>query len=75
MIGAGCSGASMSANQVLSAAGIPMISYASNSPALSDDDEFPLFYRVLPSDAIQGPVGVAMMLDAGVTTKVWQSYT
>ena len=69
VIGAACSGASMAANQVLSAAGIPMISYASNSPALSDDDEFPLFYRVLPSDAIQGPAGVAMMLDAGVTNE------
>ena len=33
--GAACSGASMGANAVLSAAGIPMISYASTSPALS----------------------------------------
>tara|TARA_B100001989_G_C24504181_1_gene446570 strand:- start:487 stop:1356 length:870 start_codon:yes stop_codon:yes gene_type:complete len=59
----------MGANEVLSAAGIPMISYASNAPELSDDDEYPLFYRVYPSDAIQGLAGTAMMVDAGVTNE------
>ena len=33
--GAACSGASMAANAVLSAAGVPMISYASTSPSLN----------------------------------------
>ena len=33
VVGAACSGATMDANAVLSAAGIPMISYASTSPA------------------------------------------
>ena len=65
--GAACSGASMGANAVLSAAGIPMISYASTNPGLSDAEVYPLFYRVVPSDAIQGPAGADMMADAGVT--------
>ena len=66
--GAACSGASMGANAVLSAAGIPMISYASTNPGLSNAKAYPLFYRVVPSDAIQGPAGADMMADAGVTT-------
>ena len=66
--GAACSGASMGANAVLSAAGTPMISYASTNPGLSNATAYPLFYRVVPSDAIQGPAGVDMMVDAGVTS-------
>ena len=54
VVGAACSGASIGANAVLSAAGIPMISYASSSPALSDDTAYPDFFRVVPSDALQG---------------------
>ena len=65
--GAACSGASMGANAVLSAAGIPMISDASTNPGLSDASAYPLFYRNVPSDAIQGPAGADMMADAGVT--------
>jgi len=67
--GAACSGASMGANAILSAAGIPMISYASTNPGLSDATAYPLFYRVVPSDAIQGPAGADMMADAGVTNE------
>ena len=63
--GAACSGASMAANAVLSAAGIPMISYASTNPSLSDATAYPNFFRVVPSDAIQGPAAAAMMVDAG----------
>jgi branched-chain amino acid transport system substrate-binding protein len=55
VVGAACSGATIAANAILSAAGIPMISYASTSPDLSDASAFPLFFRVVPSDAIQGP--------------------
>ena len=54
VVGAACSGASMGANAVLSAAGIPQISYASTSPALSDAVAHPDFFRVVPSDALQG---------------------
>ena len=64
--GAACSGASMAANAVLSAAGIPMISYASTNPSLSNATAYPDFFRVVPSDSIQGPAAAAMMaiLDA-----------
>ena len=65
--GAACSGASMAANAVLSAAGIPMISYASTNPSLSDASAYPDFFRVVPSDAIQGPAAAAMMVDSGAT--------
>jgi len=54
VVGAACSGATMGANAILSAAGIPMISYASTSPALSDAEAHPHFFRVVPSDALQG---------------------
>ena len=54
VVGAACSGASMGANAVLSAAGVPQISYASTSPALSDATAYPDFFRVVPSDALQG---------------------
>ena len=59
--GAACSGASMGANAVLSAAGIPMISYASTSPALSSDTDHPHFYRIVPSDALQGQAAADMI--------------
>jgi branched-chain amino acid transport system substrate-binding protein len=52
--GAACSGASMGANSILSAAGVPMISYASTSPTLSDAVSYPHFFRVAPSDELQG---------------------
>ena len=64
--GAACSGASMAANAVLSAAGVNMISYASTNPGLSDATAYPNFFRVVPSDAIQGPAAVAMMVSADV---------
>ena len=65
--GAACSGASMGANAVLSAAGIPMVSYASTSPALSDASAHPHFFRVVPSDAIQGQAMNEMVAASGVS--------
>jgi len=65
--GAACSGASQGANAVLSAAGIPMVSFASTSPALSDATAHPDFFRVVPSDALQGNAMVAMVADSGAT--------
>lgn len=35
---------------------IPMLSYSSTSPILSDTEKFPYFNRVVPSDAAQGKV-------------------
>ncbi|MCP2503632.1 MAG: ABC transporter substrate-binding protein, partial [Candidatus Thalassarchaeaceae archaeon] len=54
VLGALCSGASMGANSLLSDAGIPHISPTSSSPALSDATAYPDFFRVVPSDALQG---------------------
>ena len=65
--GAACSGASMGANAVLSAAGIPMVSYASTSPALSDATAYPHFYRIVPSDALQGQAAADMIMASGVS--------
>jgi len=65
--GAACSGATMAANAVLSAAGIPMISYASTNPSLSNATAYPDFFRIVPSDAIQGPAAAAMMEAMGAT--------
>jgi branched-chain amino acid transport system substrate-binding protein len=65
--GAACSGASMGANAILSAAGVPMISYASTSPALAVDADHPLFYRIVPSDALQGQAAADMIAASGVT--------
>ena len=49
-----CSGASIGANSVLSAAGIPHVSPTSSSPVLSDSTDFPGFLRVIPSDGLLG---------------------
>ena len=65
--GAACSGASMAANAVLSAAGVVQVSYASTSPALSDSTAYPNFWRVVPSDEIQGPAMMDMAVAAGAT--------
>ena len=62
VVGAACSGASMGANAVLAAAGIPQVSYASTSPALTDATAYPGFFRVVPSDAFQGSVVADVMM-------------
>ena len=49
VVGAACSGASMGANAVLAAAGIPMISYASTNPGLSDEAAYPCLLYTSPS--------------------------
>ena len=53
IVGAACSGATTAAVAVASAAGIPMVSYASTSPALTTIDDNGYFFRVVPSDAQQ----------------------
>ena len=64
--GAACSDATKGANSVLSAANIPMVSFASTSPSLSDASSYPHFFRVVPSDAIQGQAMAAVVSNAGV---------
>ena len=44
-----------------------MISYASTSPALTDATAYPHFYRIVPSDALQGEAVADMITGSGVT--------
>ena len=53
IVGAACSGATMSAISVAQAAGIPMVSYASTSPAITTLADDGYLFRVVPSDAQQ----------------------
>lgn len=77
VIGAACSSASMGANAVLSAAGIPMISYSSSSPELTDSVAYPNFFRVVPSDDLQGQalnaVVAADMPETGTVALVYET--
>jgi ABC-type branched-subunit amino acid transport system substrate-binding protein len=54
VVGALCSFASMNANDVLDIYDIPQISPTSTSPELSNATAYPDFFRVVPSDALQG---------------------
>ncbi|XP_065834791.1 metabotropic glutamate receptor 7-like [Oscarella lobularis] len=53
VVGATYSYNSISVNNLLSLFSVPMISYASTSPKLSDTKEHPYFFRTIPSDAFQ----------------------
>jgi len=53
IIGAACSGATLGAIAVAAPAGIPMISYASTSPAVTTAEDDGKLFRVVPSDAQQ----------------------
>ena len=66
VVGAACSDASKGANSVLSAANIPMISFASTTPSLSDTTSYPHFFRIVPSDALQGEALAVVVSNAGV---------
>ena len=52
--GAACSGATLGAIEVAKTAGIPMVSYASTSPAITNFEDDGYLFRVVPSDAQQG---------------------
>eukprot|EP00966_Prymnesium_polylepis_P184222 4269686-Prymnesium_polylepis.1 len=58
IIGAGCSAASVSAAQAASALHVPVISATATTPALSDGEKYPNFFRTIPSDT---PLTVAMV--------------
>jgi branched-chain amino acid transport system substrate-binding protein len=51
--GAACSGATLGAIAVAKEAGVPMVSYASTSPAVTTADDSGYLWRVVPSDAMQ----------------------
>ncbi len=65
IIGAACSGATLSAITVAAAAGVPMVSYASTSPAVTTADDNGHLFRVVPSDAQQAVALVAVASAAG----------
>ena len=51
--GAACSGATLGAIPVAAGAGIPMVSYASTSPAITEADDKDHLFRVVPADDLQ----------------------
>ena len=53
IVGAACSGATLGAIAVAAPAGVPMVSYASTSPAVTTADDSDHLFRVVPSDAQQ----------------------
>ena len=67
IVGAACSGATTAAIAVAAPAGIPMISYASTSPALTTIDDNGYFFRVVPSDAQQAVALIDVASAAGVS--------
>lgn len=66
--GAACSGATLGAIAVAKEAGVPMVSYASTSPAVTDADDNGLLFRVVPSDAQQSVALATVVAGAGVTS-------
>ncbi len=58
--GAACSGATQGAIAVAAPAGVPMVSYASTSPAITTADDNGHLFRVVPSDAQQAVALVAV---------------
>jgi len=67
IVGAACSGATLGAIAVASAAGVPMVSYASTSPAITTADDKGLLFRVVPSDAQQAVALAAVAAAAGAS--------
>ena len=58
--GAACSGATLGAMPLARDAGVPMVSYASTSPALTTAEDNGFLFRVVPSDAQQGMAMASM---------------
>jgi len=67
IVGAACSGATLGAIAVAAPAGVPMVSYASTSPAISTADDNGHLFRVVPSDAQQAVALVAVAAAAGAS--------
>jgi len=67
IVGAACSGATLGAIEVAASAGVPMVSYASTSPAITTADDKGHLFRVVPSDAQQAVALVDVASAAGVS--------
>ena len=67
IVGAACSGATLGAIAVAAPAGVPMVSYASTSPAITATDDDGYLFRVVPSDAQQAVALVAVASAAGAS--------
>ena len=67
IVGAACSCATLGAIAVAAPAGVPMVSYASTSPAISTADDNGHLFRVVPSDAQQAVALVAVAAAAGAS--------
>ena len=65
IVGAACSGATLSAITAAAPAGVPMVSYASTSPAVTTADDKGHLFRVVPSDAQQAVALVAVASATG----------
>ena len=63
VIGPAASRISLTTTQVLDLFEIPMISFASTSPQLSDAELYPFFYRTIPSDSLVGEAIGKMIRD------------
>ncbi|MFL2751223.1 MAG: ABC transporter substrate-binding protein [Dehalococcoidia bacterium] len=65
IVGAACSGATLGAIAVAAEAGIPMVSYASTSPAVTTASDNGYLFRVVPSDAQQAIALAVVVADGG----------
>ena len=61
IVGPVYSGNSIRVNDLVNLFFVPMISYASTSPDLSNSDRYPLFFRTIPSDSFQARAIAALI--------------
>ncbi len=66
VIGAAASSSTLAALSIAKSNNIPMISYASTSPALTTADDNGLLFRVVPSDSFQGKAGADLADELGL---------
>ena len=67
IIGAASSGVSLTVIDKITSNGVLQISPANTSPALTTYEDNGLYWRVAPSDALQGAVIAQTAIDAGIT--------
>ncbi|MDP6824140.1 MAG: ABC transporter substrate-binding protein [Dehalococcoidia bacterium] len=67
IVGAACSGATLGAITIAAPAGIPMVSYASTSPAITTADDDDHLFRIVPSDAQQAVALTDVVSGAGAS--------